>query len=134
MESDSADLLVINMFLVAKLLYKYSCPSVCPSVRLSVRMSVRMSVCLSGLGGNVIFSAPNHDRGLISSSFATYGCCHPCYLFGYVVNEITKLGLKKTFYQLFMIKYRVTITKLKVGHIFFFNPFHFTGCLLVFRS
>ena len=37
-------------------------------------MSVRLSVCPSGLGGNVIFSVP----GLVSSSFATYGCCHPC--------------------------------------------------------
>ncbi len=39
-----------------------------------------MSVCPSGLGENVIFSAPNYDRGLISSSFATYGCCHPCFI------------------------------------------------------
>ena len=31
-----------------------------------------MSVCPSFLRGNVIFSAPNKDRGLISSSFATY--------------------------------------------------------------
>ncbi len=38
----------INMFfLVAKLLYKSKCPF------------VSMSVCMSGLGGNVIFSAPN---------------------------------------------------------------------------
>ncbi len=37
-----------------------------------------MYVCSSGLGGNIIFSAPNKDRGLISSSFTTYGCCHPC--------------------------------------------------------
>ncbi len=36
-----------------------------------------MSVCHSGLGRNVIFVAPNKDRGLISSSFvATYGCYH----------------------------------------------------------
>ncbi len=34
-------------FLVAKLLYKSKCPSVC------------LSECMSGLGGNVIFSAPN---------------------------------------------------------------------------
>ena len=34
-------------FLVAKLLYKYKCPSVCPYVR------------QPRLGGNVIFSAPN---------------------------------------------------------------------------
>ncbi len=36
-------------FLVAKLLYKSKCPSLC------------LYVCLSGLGGNVIFSAPNWD-------------------------------------------------------------------------
>ncbi len=52
MDSRSRDLSVMlqkaNVFLVAKLLYKYLCPS------------VRMSVCLrSGLGGNVIFSASN---------------------------------------------------------------------------
>ncbi len=35
-----------------------------------------MSVHLSGLGGNAIFSAFNLDRGLNSSSFATYGCRH----------------------------------------------------------
>ena len=39
-----------------------------------------MSVCQPRLEGNVIFSAPNLDRGLISSSFATYRCCHPCFL------------------------------------------------------
>ena len=44
-------------------------------------MSFRPYVCLSGLGGNVIFSASNLDRGLISSSFATYGCFHPCFLY-----------------------------------------------------
>ncbi len=43
-------------------------------------MSVRVSVCQPRLGGNVILSEPNLDRGLISSSFATYGCCHPCLL------------------------------------------------------
>ena len=36
-----------HSLLAAKLLYKSKCPSVC------------MYVCLSGLGGNVIFSAPN---------------------------------------------------------------------------
>ena len=40
-------------FLVAQLLYKSKCPSVC--------MYVCLSVCLSGLGGNVILSAPNWD-------------------------------------------------------------------------
>ena len=39
------------MFLITKLLYKIKCPSVC--------LSDCMSVCPSGLGGNVIFSAPN---------------------------------------------------------------------------
>ena len=38
-----------------------------------------MSVCQPPLGENVIFSAPNLDRGLISLSFATYGCCCPCF-------------------------------------------------------
>ncbi len=42
-------------------------------------MSVRMSLRQPRLGGSVIFSAPNLDRGLISSSFATYGCCHRCF-------------------------------------------------------
>ena len=32
---------------------------------MSVRLYVCMSVCLSGLGGNVIFSAPIYDRALI---------------------------------------------------------------------
>ena len=41
-------------------------------------MYVHPSVCPSGLGGNIFSSVPNKDRGLISSSFATYGCCHPC--------------------------------------------------------
>ena len=38
-------------FLVAKLFYKYLCPS--------VRISVLLSVCPSGLGGNAIFSTPS---------------------------------------------------------------------------
>ena len=66
-------------------------------------MSVGLSVCLSGLGGNVIFSAPNRDIAPIflvqiplinehlfckyfvrlsvcnaTKGFATYGCFHPC--------------------------------------------------------
>ncbi len=49
-------------------------PSVCPYVHQFVCRSTRMSVCPSGLEGNLIFSAPN--RGIISSSFAAYGCCH----------------------------------------------------------
>ena len=90
----------ICIFLVAKLLYK----SKCMSVRLSVCLSVCQSVCPSGLGGNVIFSAPNWDIDLIffvqiplinehlfykyfvrqsvgnaTKSFATYGCCHTCF-------------------------------------------------------
>ncbi len=40
----SAELDILGPFLVAKLLYK---------------MSVRLYVCPSGLGGNVIFSAPD---------------------------------------------------------------------------
>ena len=43
------------IFLVAKLLYNY----LCPSVRLSVCPYVRPSVRPSGLGGNVIFLAYN---------------------------------------------------------------------------
>ncbi len=43
----SLNLLPSWIFLVAKLLYNYLCPS------------VRMSVRKSDLGGNVIFSAPN---------------------------------------------------------------------------
>ncbi len=39
----------IRLFLVAKLLYNYLCPT------------VRLSVCQPRLGGNVIFSAPNWD-------------------------------------------------------------------------
>ncbi len=53
---------LFGFLLVAKLLYKSKCSSVCQPL----------------LGGNVIFSAPNLDRGLISSSFATYGCFHNC--------------------------------------------------------
>ncbi len=39
-------------------------------------MSDRLFVCPSGLGGDVIFSVLDKDRGLISSSssFTTYGC------------------------------------------------------------
>ncbi len=49
-------------------------------------MSVRMSV-RHNLGGNVIFSAPNSDfRGLILSSFTTYGCCHPCF---YIISMLS---------------------------------------------
>ncbi len=32
---------------------------------MSVRLYVCLSVCLSGLGGNVIFSVPVYDRALI---------------------------------------------------------------------
>ena len=48
-----------------------------------------MSICLcpSGLGGNVIFSVPNYDRGLIFSIFATCGCCHPCFVLNHSVIE-----------------------------------------------
>ncbi len=56
---------------------------------MSVHPYVHMSVCL-GLGGNVLFSAPNQDRGLISSSFATYGCCHP-----YLICDSIYSTLKK---------------------------------------
>ena len=44
----------LSGFLVAKLLYKYKCPSVCPYVRQPL------------LGGNVIFSAPDSDIAPIS--------------------------------------------------------------------
>ncbi len=47
----------ICIFLVAKLLYKSKCPS--------VHLYVCLSVCTSGLGGSVIFSAPNWDIALI---------------------------------------------------------------------
>ncbi len=46
-------LTICSRFLVAKLLYKSKYPSVC--------MCVCKYVCLSGLGGNVIFSASNWD-------------------------------------------------------------------------
>ncbi len=49
-----------------------------PYILMSIHPSVCPTVGPSGLGGNVIFSAPDSDRGLIFSSFATYGC-HPCY-------------------------------------------------------
>ncbi len=69
-------------FLVAKLLYKSKCTS----------------VSQPPLGGNVIFWAPNLDRGLISSSFATYGCCHPCLFFIYLsFNKISFGILQKIF-------------------------------------
>ncbi len=48
----------VLFLLVAKLLYEYKCRP-------------------SDLGENAIFSAPNKDRGMISSSFAT------CLLFKY---------------------------------------------------
>ena len=51
-------------------------------------MSIRMSVCPSGLGENVFFSAANQDNGLISSSFATYGCFHPCFNLHKVLNKM----------------------------------------------
>ena len=65
-------------------------------------MSVRLYICMSGLGGNAIFSAPNLDRapvffvqiplinehlfckyfvrlsvGNATKGFATHGCFHP---------------------------------------------------------
>ncbi len=52
-------------FFLKKRLYNYKCPS----------------VCQSGLRRNAIFSAANQDRGLISSSYATDGCCHPCLIY-----------------------------------------------------
>ena len=53
------------------LLYKSKCPSVCPYIRMSVCPSTTFR-------GKRDILCPNLDRGLISSSFATYGCCHPC--------------------------------------------------------
>ena len=50
--------------------------------------NVRMTVCLSGLGENVIFSVSKLGRGLISSSFATYGCCHP---YSYILGNLENL-------------------------------------------
>ncbi len=69
------------------------------SVHMSVRPYVCQSVCLPvwppGLGRNVIFSVPNYDNGLISSSYATYGCYHPCF-FLYsdviIVEPLYRLG------------------------------------------
>ena len=71
------------------------------SFRPSVRLYVCMSVCLSGLGGNAIFSVANWDIapifcalinehlfckyfirlsfGNATKGFATYGCFHPCF-------------------------------------------------------
>ena len=68
-------------------------------------MSVRLSVYQPRLGRNVIFSAPNRDIapilfvqiplinehifckcfvqlsvGNVTKGFATYGCCHPCFI------------------------------------------------------
>ncbi len=56
--------------------------SVRPFNRLSVQPYVRpyisLSIFPSHLGENVIFSAPDKDKCLIFSSFATFVCCHPC--------------------------------------------------------
>ncbi len=42
----------------------------------------KMYICMSVRSrGKRDFLAPNIDRGLISSSFTTYGCRHPCYNF-----------------------------------------------------
>ncbi len=82
---------------------------------MSVRLSVCMSVCPSGLGENVIFSAPNRDIAPIflvqiplmnehlfckyfvrlsvsnaTKGFATYGCCHPC-SYSSLLKQIIKL-------------------------------------------
>ncbi len=74
----------MTVFLVAKLLYKSKYPS----------------VCQPRLGRNVIFSAPSLDRCLISSSFATYGCCHPC-----CSNQTVIMMNWKEFYQHYISTY-----------------------------
>ncbi len=110
-------------FLVAKLLYKYKCPSVC------------MYVCMSGLGGNVIFSAPifirwssyflcAHSSCIWASilqifcpsvcrsgykrhkSFAIYGCCHPCFytvLFSF--SNLKDINRNKNIFGLYFLSF-----------------------------
>ncbi len=85
------------------------------SVRLSVHLSVRMSVRQPRLGGNVIFSAPNWDIapiffvqiplingrlfckyfvrlpvGNATKCFATYGCCHPCFILSWMFKDVSE--------------------------------------------
>ncbi len=104
-------------------------------------MSVRLYVCLSDLGGNVIFSAPNWDIapiffvqnplindhlfwkyfvrlsvGNATKVFATYGCCHPSFFF----KHFTTYGCHHPYF--FLIILNVTYHN-HISRILFYNLF-----------
>ncbi len=65
---------------------------------MSARPSVRFMVKRDFLG-------PNQDRGVIYSSFATYGCYHPCLnvlsLFSILNNTVFLSSVDFSFFSLF---------------------------------
>ena len=99
-------------FLVAKLFHKSKCPS------------ISMSVCPSGLGGNVIFSAPNWDIAPI------FLCWFPSKMSIYSVN-ILSICLSVMLQKALLLMDVVILVYLSIDLVWkHFHTFKYPSCLI----